>query len=314
MIFRDLYACASDELGRAIAGSGQTLLYRGVVTPTSAIEAADVDYLLAHPGFDPSLSFLAFDAGEPVAYLISRIEADEEGGTAVWTLFGGAQESLHAQQSLLDEALEHWRKAGVQRARSGRTGLLATALRRAEDSDRIKLLADRGFEDTHESRLLVADLAKLSTPEGTRERERELRQKGYFVRPAHANEVALVARKYHPRNTGAMDQEQWNAFIRGARPEGLLVAEFRRQLCGYLGYYGWTLSRERPALGRGAVDEPCRDAGLDAWLRTQALREAKEAGKSAVEIYCTAAAARPYEEMGLQVETRFAHLAAPQLD
>jgi len=54
MIVRDLYRCRPDDLQKAIVASGQTVVRWGVVEPASALTERDVDYLVAHPTFDPS--------------------------------------------------------------------------------------------------------------------------------------------------------------------------------------------------------------------------------------------------------------------
>lgn len=314
MIFRDLYRCSPEDFHHALAESRQTLLWRGVVEPPSAIEPADVDRLLAHPDFDPSLSFVAYDGGEPVAFLASRIEGRDGERQAVWSLFGGLKDAGHAREMLLDEAMDHWRQAGARRVRKGRTGLLGTEPRRDEDADLIALLEDRGFEITAESVLMGIDLKKLSTSDDALERERENRRKGYYVRTAHPDEVALVARQYHPRHTGTLSLELWNEFVRHLRADALLVGEFHRQICGYAAYYCWTLGSERPTLGPSFVEEAHRSAGLGALLRHHTLAQAKEAGKARVQVHCPAAKARVYEKAGFGVEARFAHEAVAELD
>jgi predicted N-acetyltransferase YhbS len=314
MIFRDLYRSPADDLARAIAASGGLLLRRGVVEPAAAVEPADVQALVAHPAFDPSLSLLAYDGGEPAAYLVSRIEARGEEREAVWSLLGGRPDAARAREMLLDDALAHWRKDGVRRVRQGRLGLLAIEPRLDQDPDLIELLKSRGFEASSENLLLAVDLKKLPVGEAAAEHERDLRQKGYFVREAHPDEIAMVARQYHPRLTATLDLELWNQFIWSLRPDALLVGEHRRQICGYVGFYGWTLGRECPALGPSFVEEAHRDSGLGALLRYQALLIAKKAGKTRVQTYCPAAQAKPLEKAGFHVEARFAADAVAELE
>jgi GNAT superfamily N-acetyltransferase len=313
MIFRDLYACPQEDFHRALTASSQSLLRRGVVESPAAIEPADLEALLAHPDFDPSLSLLAYDSGQPVAFLLSRLAARGEEREAVWSLFGSRPEAARAREMLLDEALGHWRQAGARRVRQGRLGLHHSEPRLDRDADLVELLQARGFEITAENVLLVFDLKKLATAEGAAERERDLRQKGYFVREAHPTEVALVARQYHPRRTATLDLDLWNQFIRAARPEALLVGEHRRQVCGYIGFYGWTLGRERPALGPSYVDEVHRASGIGTLLHHAALTQAKQAGKAQVEMHGPAALARQYEKAA-HVEARFLAASVATLD
>lgn len=313
MIFRNLHRCPAEDIHHALAASCQGLLRRAVIVEPASIDAADVDYLLAHPDFDPSLSYLAYDAGQPVAFLASRIEPGDGGPEAVWCLFGGREDVPRAREMLLDEAMDNWRKQGACRARQGRVGMLGSLPRLVHDADVVELLSERGFDVETQSVLLAITLAKLAPPEGLAERERELRQRGYAVRPASPDEVTIVACQFPPRHTGTMTQELWNLFARHLRDDALMVGEFHRQLCGYAGYYGWTLPDERPALAPAFVEEVHRHSGLSALLRHHALRAAKQAGKSGVQVFCAAGATQPYEKAGFAPETRFVSEAVADL-
>jgi len=306
MIIRDLYRCPPEDLHKAIAASSQAVLRRGVVGPPSAVEPADVDYLVAYPSFDPALSFVAYDGGAPVAFLVSRIEGEE----AIWSLFGGGGRAL---EMLLDEAGNHWRREGARRARKGTTGLLASEPRMVEDAELVNLLKDRGFEVQSVSAEMAVELKKFAAPKELADREAELRQKGYGVRPAGPEEVAVVARQYQPRHTGLLSQELWNLFVRHLRADALVVAELRRQIVGCAAYLGWTLSSPAPQLGPRFVDEVHRKAGLDALLVHHALLQAKAGGKEGVKAFCGPADVSFYERAGFAVAARFCHEATAEL-
>ena len=243
MIVRDLYRCPPEDLHQAIASSAGAVLRRGVVEPASAIEPGDVDYLVRHPDFDPSLSFVAYDGQRPVAYLVSRIEGEGEGAEAVWSLFGGAAEMEHGLEMALADAVDRWRQEGAARARRGLTGLLGSAVRTAEDGAVVEVLKGKDFEVAAQGAEMALELKKLTGSGGAAEREAELRRKGYLVRPARPDEVAVVARQYHPRHTGWLSLEFWNLVVRHLRPEALAVLEHRRQLIGYAAYLGWKIGR-----------------------------------------------------------------------
>ena len=306
MIIRDLYRCPTEDLHKAIIRSRQPVLHRGVVGPASVVELADVDYLVSYPDFDPSLSSVAYEGGDPVAFLVSRIEA----GEAVWSLFGGAGRAL---EMLLDEAMAHWRQEGATRARQGLTGLLGSLPRMAEDADLVNLLKDRGFEVQGLSVEMVAELKKLAVPKEAAEREAEMRRSGYVPRPARPEEVALIARQYHPRHTGQLSQEFWNVLVRHLLPEGLVVLDFRRHLAGYAAYLGWTLGGECPQIGPVFVESVHRRPGLDEMLLLRALDVAKRAGKPRVKVHCKAEKARFYERAGFAAAARFCHEAVAEL-
>ena len=306
MIIRDLYRCPTEDLHKAIAASPQAVLHRGVAGPASSIELADVERLVAYPSFDPALSFVAFDGGEPAAFLVSRIEGDE----AVWSLFGG---SGRAPETLLDEARDHWRREGAKRARKGATGLLASEPRLTEDAELVDLLKDRDFEIQGASAEMTLDLKKLAAPKDAPEREADLRQKGYSIRSASPEEVAIVARQYQPRHTGQLSQEFWNFLVRHLRADAMVVAELRRQLVGYAAYLGWTLAGDCPQLGPHFVDEVHRKAGLGPVLVHHAVLLAKETGRERVKAWCGPADVGFYERAGFAVAARFCHDAAADL-
>ncbi len=308
MIVRDLYRCPSEDLHKAIAGSSQSVMRWGVVEPASALAEADVDYLLAHAEFDPSLSFVAYDGGEPVAYLVSRIAGEE----AVWSLFGGAAE--HGLEMCLADAVDHWRREGARRARQGTTGLLGSRPHLADDAAVVELLEARDFECAAASAELAIELKKLPSSSPADAREEALRRKGYFVRPARPDEVALVARQFHPRHTGLTSQEQWNVVVRHLRPEAMLVCDHRRQLIGFAAFLGWTLDGDAPVLGPVFVEPVHRDTGLDGVFLRQALRSAREAGRARVRAFCDDDRVGFYERGGLAVAARFCHAATAELD
>jgi len=306
MIIRDLFRCSTDDLHKAFAASTQALLYRRAVQSPAALGPGDIEYLAAHPDFDPALSFVAFDAGEPVACLVSRIED----GTAVWSLLGG---SGHGLEMLLDEAMDHWRRAGARRARQGCTGLLGTRPNLADDAELVALLTERGFEVRTVAADLALGLKKLSTPAEVTERETAMRPKGYSVRPARPDEVAVVARQYQPRLTGQCTQEFWNCFARHLRADALVVLDFRRQLVGCAAYLGWTLESDCPQLGPLLVDDAPRQAGLGAVLLHHAVRLAREYGKERVGAHRAEPEAAPFERAGFQAAARYCAEAVAEL-
>ena len=308
MIVRDLYRCPPDDLQKAIVASDQTVVRWGVVEPASALTERDVDYLVAYPTFDPSLSFVAYDGGEPVAYLVSRIEGDE----AVWSLFGGTVE--HGLEMALDDAVDRWRREGARRARKGATGLIGSEPRLAEDAAVIEALKAKDFEVTAKSAGMAVELKRLPSSSPAEERDADLRRKGYFTRPAQPDEVAVVARQCHPRHTGLMGQEQWNAVVRHLRPEAMVIAEHRRQVIGFAAFMGWTLDGESPALGPVFVEPVHRDTGLADVLLRHALVAAKEAGKAQVRAFCDADRAHFYERAGFAVAARYCHEAVAELE
>ena len=314
MIIRDLYRCPPEDLGRAIASSGPTLFHGGSIVSPSALEPRDIDYLVAHPDFDPSLSFVAYDGGDPVAYLVSRIEGAGEEAEAVWSLFGGLPEAEHGLEMVLDDAMDHWRQEGARRARKGRTGLLGTEPRLAEDAGLIEVLKGKDFEITGQSAEMVIELKKLSRREGAAEHEADLRRKGYIIRPAHPDEVAVVARQYHPRHTGWLSQEIWNLIARHLHPDALVVIEHRRQVIGYAAYLGWTLEGDCPELGPVFVDQVHRQAGLGSVVLRHALQVMKESGKPKVKVIAGPDRVAFYERAGFAVTTRFCRDAAADLE
>ena len=314
MIFRDLYRCPPEDFHRALAASSQTVLRRGAVEPCSAIEPADVDYLVAYPDFDPSLSFLAYDAGEPVACLVSRLGTRHDETEAVLSLLVGRPEAARAREMLLDEALDHWRREGARRARQGLTGLIGSQPRLAEDADVIALLDDRGFEIQAESVLMSLVLKALAKLEGAGQREDQLRQKGYAIREGLPEDVPIIARQYHPRHTRQIGLELWNHLVRHLGPGALFIAEFRRQFVGCLVLLGWTLGGDSPALGPSFVDEIHRPTGLDALLRRHALLATRQAGKARVQVHCPASRAATYERLGFTTQSRLCARAVAELD
>jgi len=306
MLLRDLFRCHLDDLGRAVCSCEQTVLHRGVSRPASALEAADLETLASHPHFDPSLSFVAFDAGEPVGFLVSRIEGDE----AVLTLFGSASGSERSVGTLLDEGMDAWRREGVQRVRTGPTALLVSAPRMTEDADVMALLKERDFEVTSVSSEMGRDLRKLPPSA----REEDVRRKGLLVHAASADQVAQVARQFHPRRTGQGSQEHWNVFIRRLVPEALVVAEFRRQLVGFASLLGWTLDDEAPHLGPRFVEPVHAETGLGDVLLVHTLQAARDAGKSAVRTHCPSDDAQACERAGFTPTTRHCLTASAPLD
>ena len=314
MIVRDLYRCPPEDLHAAIAGSTEALLCRGVVVSGSAVTPDDVHYLATYPDFDPSLSFLAYESGAPVAFLVSRIEAGAEGPEAVWTLFGGLAGAQHAREVLLDDTIDHWKKEGAARARQGLTGLLGTRPRLAEDAELMALLAERGFEVEDEQLVLALGLKKLVKPQHLAERVDELRRKGFAIRPARPDDIPLIARQYHPRRTGEPGLELWNHIVRHLRPEALVVAEFRHQLVGYLAAHGAAAGAECVWLGPRFVDPVHRNTGLEAILLFELLGALKKAGAPQARLLVPKAQAPRHERLGFAVESRLCVQAAAELD
>ncbi len=313
MIIRDLYRSPIEDLHKAVAASTATLLHCGVVRPPSELEPADVGQLAGHPEFDPSLSFVAYEGPEPVAFLVSRMQQAGETTEAVWSLFGGAPRARHGIEMLLDETLAHWRREGARRARKGNFGLLTTQPRVAEDAELVDILKARAFEAQSTSSELAAELKKFATPKELADRKAEAQQKGFLVRIARPDEVAVIARQYHPRHTRAVAQEFWNVVTRHMRAEATVVVEHRRQLIGYATFLGWTLDRPRPWLGPHFVDEVHRKGGLDAVLLHEALLVAKANGKEGVRAYVGAERTEVFQRAGLTVAARFCHEAAADL-
>lgn len=308
MIVRDLYRCPPDDLLGAMAACEQTVVRWGVVQPASALSEADVAYLVAHPDFDPALSFVAFDGGDPVAFLASRIE----GETAVWGLLGGSDE--HGLEMVLADALDRWRDEGATRARQGPIGLLGSAPRLAEDAEVIGVLRAKDFDLGAPAVEMAIELKRLPSSSPADQREEELRRKGYFVRDAQPDEVAVVARQYHPRHTGLLSQEEWNVLARHLRPDALVVCEHRRQIIGFTAFLGWTLESDAPVLGPVFVEQVHRDTGLDAVFLRHALRMAREAGKAGVRVLCDAGQTGFYEAGGMAAGARFCRHATLELD
>jgi len=306
MLFRDLFRCQLDDLRSALQGCEQTVLCRGVARAASSLDAADLEALASHPCFDPSLSFVAFDAGEPVGFLVSRVEGDE----AVLSLYGSTPGSERSLGALLDEGMVAWRREGVQRVRTGPTGLLASAPRLTEDAGVVALLKERDFEVAAVSTAIARDVRKL----GPSAREEDARRKGLTVHPASPDQVALVARQFHPRRTGQGSLEQWNLFIRRLVPEALVVEEFRRQLVGFASLLGWTLDDDSPHLGPRYVEPLHADSGVDDVLLTHILQAARAAGKESVRAHCPPSPADACEQAGFVPTTRHCLTAVASLD
>jgi len=318
MIIRDLYRAPVEDLHRAIASSAGGLLRRGVISPPAAVEAADIAHLIWHPDFDPSLSFVAYDGPQPVAFLVSRLQRAGEASEAVWSLFGAAAGPQaagprRALEVLLDEAMTIWRREGATRACKGPLALLASEPRLSEDADLVALLKERGFAMTAASAELSAELRKLATPKPLAERAAEARQKGFVIRVARPDEALVVARQYDPRHSRQNAQEFWNLVVRHMRPEATLVIDHRRQLIGYATFLGWTLEGPSPCLGPHFVDEVHRKGQLDALLLHEALLLAKHNGKEHVRVYCPSERTDVYQRAGLAVTARFCHEAVAEL-
>jgi len=307
MIIRDLYRCPAEDLQRAIVASGQPVRRRGVIEPASTFGPADIAYLLAHPDFDPSLSFVAYDGAEPVACLVSRIAGTGDAAEAIWSFFCSKPGADRARETVLDAAMDAWKKEKAKKARNGLTGLLGGELRMAEETPAIDLLKGKGFDVKQlGAEMAVADMKKLPTPtEAAVERENQLRQKGFIVRVAQPEEVAVVARQYHPRHTGWLSQELWNAIARGLRPEALIVIELRRQFIGYGCYYGWTLDSECPELGPLFIEQVHKTNHLEDILLRHTLAAAKQAGKPRVKLNCTTDRVPYYTRAGFTVTCYF---------
>jgi len=313
MIIRDLYRSPLEDLHKAIAASTATVLRRGVVSAPAEVEAADVEHMAAHPDFDPSLSFVAYEGPDPVAFLVSRLQRVGETTEAVWTLFGGAPGSRHALEALLDDTLAQWRREGASRARKDTVGLLVSEPRLTEDADLVDLLKEREFGVKSASSEMAADLKKLATPKELAERAAEMRQKGFLVRAALPDEALVVARQYDPRHTREHTQEFWNLVARHMRPEATLVVEHRRLVIGFATFLGWTLDRPSPSLGPHFVDEVHRKGGLDAVLLHEALLLAKRNAKEGVRAFCGTGRAEVHQRAGFTVASRFCHEAEADL-
>lgn len=313
MIIRDLYRSPIEDLHKAIVASTATLLRRGVIAPPAEVEAADVGHLAWHPEFDPSLSFIAYEGPEPVAFLVSHIQQVGDTSEAVLSLLGGAPRARHAIEVLLDETMAHWRREGAKRARKGALSLLATEPRIAEDAELIAILKDRGFEMQGTSTELAADLKKLATPKDLAERKAEAQQKGFIIRVARPDELAVIARQYHPRHTRAVTPDFWNLLTRHMRAEATLVVEHRRQIIGYTTFLGWTFDSPRPSLGPHFIDEVHRKGNLDAILVHEALLLAKANAKERVRAYLGTGRTDVHQRAGLAVAARFCHEAVVDL-
>ncbi|HUT32478.1 MAG TPA: hypothetical protein VNE39_03275 [Planctomycetota bacterium] len=313
MIIRDLYRSPVEDLHKAIAASTATVLRRGVIRAPSEVEAEDVARLASHPDFDPSLSFVAYEGPDPVAFLVSRLQRHEEASEAVWTLFGGAADASHALEVLLDETMAHWRREGATRARKDAAGLLLSEPRLAEDAELVDLLKEREFEVTATSTEVAAELKKLATPKELADRAEEVRQKGFAVRAARPDEALVVARQYDPRHTRRHSQEFWNLVARHMRPEATLVVEHRRQIVGYATYLGWTLDGPCPSLGPHFVDEVYHRGGLDSVLLHEALLVARQNAKEQVRAYIGTERPDAYQRAGMTTAGRFCHEATVEL-
>jgi len=161
---------------------------------------------------------------------------------------------------------------------------------------------------------MAIELKKLSKREGAAEHEADLRRKGYMVRLARPDEVAVVARQYHPRHTGWLSQEIWNLIVRHLHPDALMVVEHRRQVIGYAAYLGWTLEGDCPELGPVFVDQVHRQAGLGGVLLRHALQEMKQHGKAQVKVIAGPDRVAFYERAGFAVTARFCRAAAADLE
>ncbi|MBM4039642.1 MAG: hypothetical protein FJ290_14130 [Planctomycetes bacterium] len=313
MIIRDLYRSRVEDLHKAIVASTATLLRRGVITPAAEVEAGDVERLADRPDFDPSLSFVAYEGPEPVAFLVSRLVQAGEAREAVWSLFGGAAGARHALEALLDDTLAHWRREGATRARKDAAGLLLSEPRLTEDAELLDLLKQREFTVTGTSSELATDLKKLATPKELAERAAEARQKGFLIRSARADEALVIARQYDPRHTRQHSQEFWNLVVHHMRPQATLVVEHRRQFIAFATFLGWTLDRPCPSLGPHFVDEAYRKGGLDALLLHEALLVAKANAKESVRAFCATGRTEVHQRAGFTVTGRFCHEAEAAL-
>ncbi|MBM4035997.1 MAG: hypothetical protein FJ291_30050 [Planctomycetes bacterium] len=313
MIIRDLYRSPVEDLHKAIVASTAAVLRRGVISPPATVEAADVGHLAWHPEFDPSLSFVAYDGPQPVAFLVSRLVPAGDKPEAVWSLLGGAPGASHGVEMLLDETIAHWRREGATRARKETTGLLLSEPRLNEDNDLIALLKERAFEVKGTSSEVTAELKKLATPKELGERAAEMRQKGFGVRVARPDEALVVARQFDPRHTRQGTQEHWNLVVRHMRPEATLVVEHRRQLIGHATFLGWTLDGAAPHLGPHFIEEVHRKGGLDAILLHEALLLAKQNAKERVVAYAGAQRTDVHQRAGFTLTARFCHEAVADL-
>jgi hypothetical protein len=179
----------------------------------------------------------------------------------------------------------------------------------SEDADILALLKERDFEVTCVSTEMSRDLRKLAPPT-----DEETRRKGFAVHPASPDQVAQVARQFHPRRTHHGTLEQWNAFIRRLVPEALVVAEFRRQLVGYASLLGWTLEDEAPHLGPRHVEPVHASTGLGDVLLAHVLRAAHAAGKERARVHCPPDDAQACERAGFALTTRHCLTAVADLD
>ena len=313
MIIRDLYRSPVEDLHKAVAASTTTVLRRGSVSQPAAIGAEDVARLASHPDFDPSLSFVAYEGPDPVAFLVSRLQRVGETAEAVWTLFGGAAGARHALEVLLDETMAQWRREGAKRARKQATGLLFTEPRVTEDAELLDLLKQREFALGAPSSEVTVELKKLATPKELADRMAEIAQKGFAIRAARPDEALVIARQYDPRHTRLHTQELWNLVARHMRPEATLVVEYRRQIIGFATYLGWTLEGPCAHLGPKFVDEVHRKSGLDVVLVHEALLLAKQNAKEQVRAYCGADRTEVYQKAGFTVAGRFCHEAVAEL-
>jgi len=313
MIIRDLYRSPLEDLHKAVATSTATVLRRGIISPPAAVEADDVARLGARPDFDTSLSFVAYEGPEPVAFLVSRLQRTGETAEATWSLFGSAPGARRALEVLLDETKALWRREGATRARKETAGLLLSEPRVSEDAELLDVLKQRGFQTAVASTELSAELKKLATPKELADRQAEARQKGFLLRPARPDEALVVARQYDPRHTRQHSQEFWNLVVRHLRPEATLVVEHRRQIIGFAAYLGWTLEGPCPHLGPHFVDEVHRKSGLDALLLHEALLLAKQNAKERARAFCASERTEVYQRAGFTVAGRFCHEAAADL-
>jgi len=313
MIIRDLYRSPLEDLHKAIAGSTGAVLRRGAMAEPSDVALDDIERLAMHPHFDPSLSFVAYEAAEPVAFLVSHL--DWSGGTAeaAWSLFGGASGARHALEVLLDEAMAQWRAAGAAHARKRAVGLLLTEPELAADAVLLEVLKQRGFEVTATSVVAAAELKKLATPKELADRADELRQKGYRIRPAEPHELLVIARQYDPRHVALHTQEFWNVVVAAMRPEATLAVEHRRQIVGFATFLGWTLEAPAPWLGPHFVDEVHRKPGLEAALLHEAALLAKQNGKEQARAFCAAGRTEAHQAAGFAVAGEFCHEAVADL-
>lgn len=314
MIIRDLYRCSPEDLQRAIVASGQPVRRRGVIDAASTFGQADIDYLLGHPDFDPSLSFVAYEGAEPVACLVSRIAGPADAAEAIWSFFcskpavPGAREQVgdRARETVLDAAMDAWKKEKAKRARNGLTGLIGSELRMAEETAAIDLLKNKGFEVTQLGAEMAVTDPKAPTEAAT-ERENQLRQKGFIVRMAQPDEVAVVARQFHPRRSGGwLSAELWNAIARGLRHDALIVIELRRALIGFGCYYGWTLEGDCPELGPLFIEQVHKSNHLEDILLRHTLAAAKQAGKPRIKLNTTTDRVPYYTRAGFTVTGYFA--------